>query len=551
MTGRRGRRRRWTARRLLAAIRAPVGRGLAPQVGPTRGLHAGTVHATPRACAWSAPVPRSPVSLPSPVHPSSSAIAVPAPTERRTAAPGRRTRAVLAAATIALAGGALGAVPASAGVARLVVEGNPYPRDAATVRIVTTDDGGTTRTLGPFRLDEAPGGILAAPDGRHAVLLPSDDDEATPVWIAPLDGRPPVRLALPPGVAAYEAFSQISWSEDGSEVVIGNALWADPATEAAGAPAPRPDQIRTTALRCAVATATCVELPAPGGYAVPLPGDGAVVGSSLLSLLPLDFLFEGASDEAQPDWESARSARGRLLTGVANDVRTSSFRIEGPEGTAARELDRRVGPASGGLPVASDAVSGPGGALLTRTTLRLRLQRRGGKVRLRPRETAPRFLAVAPDGRVTKRAVPELRLSRRDQRPINGPRGGVGTLRFRPAVGLPDGGWVGSGVDRATGLNSYAPATMDAAGAARLLRTGGRTATPRALVAAAVGLPRRRFASSGPLEIVGYERATRRLLVRVLWGRSEDGDGRSAVLRVRLDGCGRPQVVRGGADTAW
>ncbi|WP_026911140.1 hypothetical protein [Patulibacter minatonensis] len=452
-------------------------------------------------------------------------------------------------AVVVLLVGGVAATPASARVARLEVDGEAYDRGPTTVRITTADPSGAHRTLGPFRLADHPGGILAAPDGRHAALLPNSEYESH-LWIAPLDGGAPVQLTMPTGVVTYGDLSRVGWSEDGRELVVGDAAWIDPAFDPDGAEEARPDQVRWTSLRCAVATGACAENPGPGGLAASIPG-GVVVGSSALSLLPVEYLFEGVGDEPLPDWERATSERGRLLTGVAEDVRTSSTRIEGT--AAPRILDRQARPATQGLTLTRDAVSGPSGALLTRSTTRFRLDRRPGKVRLRGTTGGGRLVAVAPDGTVTRRAVPTMRVPRREQETVARILAReIDTLAFRPAVGTPDRGWVGEGVLGTAGLNGVAVAVMDPEGRARLVRVRGRIATPAALVAAARGLPAGRKQASGPLRVVGYERATRRAIVRVSYEAPDaTGSSRSVALRVRLDGRGRPVAVEGGADTAW
>jgi hypothetical protein len=142
-------------------------------------------------------------------------------------------------------------------------------------------------------------------------------------------------------------------------------------------------------------------------------------------------------------------------------------------------------------------------------------------------------------------------------------------LPFTPLFDRADGSWLGvagdptlhlEGDDDPTGgssaneADSVVLATLDASGAARAVRVGTREATAETLLRSVPG--------AGPvgltdeLEVLGYERATRTAVVRVRWQvrtarRQVTGSFRSTVLRVPLDGTGRPTVLTGGVQAAW
>ncbi|MEV4422768.1 hypothetical protein AB0L40_22740 [Patulibacter sp. NPDC049589] len=445
------------------------------------------------------------------------------------------------------------AAPASADVAALAVDEPDDLRQPSTVRVAVRTSAGAVRRLGPFSLPAAPGGLLASPDGRRALLLPPDEGRGgQDAYVLALDGSGgPVPLRLPQDVVIERPYSQVSWTPDGSTVVVGDAErrvrrpGADPDDEEAG-------DVSWTALSCPVDTVTCAEVAGPGGSAVGVPG-GILVSSSVYSLLPLAYLFAGAGDVAPPEWTSPTSAWGRLIRGVDGYVRVSATHLEGP---APRTVGRAEGPASRGLPYTWGMVGGPSGALLTRYTFRTRLLTRDGRIRLRESGSGPRLSIVTPDGVGRTTPTPKIRVAAGDLRVASsGRQRRTETQRVIPVLGRLDGGWLGVADDdpEPYEVSGRTLVTIDPAGRARPVRVAGGAATAERIVAALPG--GRAPLAVSDLSIVGYERATRRVVVRLQWRERTPGTkrtrAREEAVRVRPDGRGRPQVVTGGADTAW
>lgn len=449
--------------------------------------------------------------------------------------------------------------PASAGadVASLAVVEDEELGKPATVRITTTAADGRSRALGPFLQPHAPSGLLAAPGGRHLLLLPNDQGQGDALAsVLALDdpAARPVPLAMPANVEIARPYSQLSWTPDGSEVVLGDVQrrvpkpGTDPDDDAEDQ-----DDVSWTAVRCPVATHVCTEIPGTPGSAVGVPG-GALVSSSPLSLLPIEFVLGGLDEVRRPEWASPRTAYGRLLRSVANDPRVAETRIDGP---APRTVSRFAGPSSKGLPYAQGIVGGASGALVTRYTATYRLRTRGdGRVRLRASGSGPRLLTVAPDGTSRIGPVPRVRVARRDLSSIGRRRPrGPQRLSFIPGLGRPDGGWLGF-ADRKPDppfLRGEVLAALGDDGRARVVRVGGRAATVARIVDGAPGL--RPFVSYTDYELVGYEPATRSAVLHIEWRERRPGSRRTRerdeAFRVPVDGTGRPTVVPAGAATAW
>ncbi|WP_022927852.1 hypothetical protein [Patulibacter americanus] len=449
------------------------------------------------------------------------------------------------AVPLALAALLAGAAPAAADVARMAVDEPNDPRQPSTVRITVTDGAGAERRLGPFTTVEAPSGLVASPDGRHLLVLPSDDGNGEGrAYVVASAGGPLVPLTMPTNVAAAPPYSELSWTPDGSEVIIGDAARSTP----------RPDDadettLTWTALRCPVASAVCAELPGPAGSAVGVPG-GALVSSSPFSLFPAEYLFAGISDTPRPDWVRPGGADGRLVRNLHGATRVSATHIEG---VVPRTVGRFVGRAADGLPYTLGLTGGPSGALALRYTLTTRVRRRAdGRIRLAQRGSGPRLLTVAPNGEARTGPAPRVRIPRRDLDGTARKRiRGVPRWPFVPRLGRSDGGWVGFAFEDPASL---APdgvlATMGDDGRPRAVQVGGRSATARNLIEALPDAGSFDYASE--FRVLGYERASRSAVVRVDWS---SGEGRSrtrrVAMRVPLDGGGTPRTIPGGADAAW
>ncbi|WP_210495993.1 hypothetical protein [Patulibacter sp. SYSU D01012] len=464
----------------------------------------------------------------------------------------RRPVPAPAAATVLIATAAVAALatPAHADVAQLRVTEPGDPTELSTVLIAVSTPAGATRTLPPLSFAGRPGGVVPSPDGRLLVLLPEQDDDDGIALLVPTAGGPARPLATPPGVTVAPPWSHVSWSVDGTEVLVGNApRVVPPPGVAADAPEARDGTLSWTALRCPIATAACAELPGPAGEAVGVPG-GALVSSSVLSLLPAEYVFAGIGDTPVPTWVRPRSAWGRLIRGIHSDPRVAATHLEGP---APRTVAGVTRAAAAGLPVTMGLVGGPSGAVGYRYGFRTTMRRRAGRIRLDTHESGPRLLTVAADGSARVTALPRIRVTRRDLH-VDVPRRPQ-RFRFVPALGLPDGrGWLGYADLRPEGLVPRGPvlAALGVDGRARALRVGGRAATARTIVRAARRAPR--FAYVEDMTLAGYERATGRVVVHIRLGRSgRDGapDDFDVTARLPLDGGGRPTLSRGAADAAW
>lgn len=439
------------------------------------------------------------------------------------------------------------AAPAAAGVARMTVAEPDDPFQPRTVRIAVPDGAGAERRLGPFATVDRPSGLLASPDGAHLLVLPSDDGnlDGRPYVVAAAGG-PLVPLALPENVAAAPPYSQLSWTPDGTEVVIGDAARSTPRPD--DSDNPDDSTLTWTALRCPVATAVCTELPGPGGRAVGVPG-GVLVSSSPFSLFPAEYLFAGLSDTPRPDWVRPGGADGRLVRELHGAIRVSATHIESG---APRTVGRFVGRSADGVPYTLALTGGPSGALALRYTLTTRVRRRAdGRIRLAQRGSGPRLLTVAADGQARTGPVPRVRIPRRDLDGTDRDRiDGAPRWPFVPGLGRSDGGWIGFALEDPTSRAADGVlATMGDDGRPRAVRVGGRAATARNLVEALPDVGPFDYASE--FALVGYERATRSAVVRVEWSSDGRPRTRSVAVRVPLDGGGAPRAIPGGADAAW
>jgi hypothetical protein len=366
----------------------------------------------------------------------------------------------------------------------------------------------------------------------------------------PTDGGSATALTTPVGVTIAPPYSGISWTADGTEVIVGDATRVVPPPGVApDAPEAADGTLTWTALRCPVVTMTCTELPGPSGAAVAIPG-GVLVTSSAFSLLPAEYLFAGVGDTQPPTWARPRSAWGRLIRDVHGAPRTAATHLEGP---APRTIAQITRPAAEGLPLTLGLVGGASGAAGYRYGFTTTLKRRAGRIRLVARESGPRMLTVAPDGSVAVRAVPRVRVTRRDLR-VDRPRRPQ-HLRFVPALGRPDGrGWIGFADLKPDPLRPAGPvlATMSPDGRALVLRVDGRAATAETLARTARRRPR--FDYLEGMTLAGFERATRSVVVTVGLGRyGPEGEPRTVevAVRVPLEGGGRPTILPHRVDTAW
>lgn len=466
-------------------------------------------------------------------------------TSQRTSHMPRPVRLALLAGAVVWGAGAIAPSAATADVARLSsVAGTKPGTLPSRYRVVVTDQRGSRRSFGPVPL----GRLFAAPNGRHLVVLtPEANDDPEGSRIVPLDGSPVRPLRLPAGTVIENGFSQVSWTPDGTELVVGDVLAWDPSAFADPSAIDDLDRFRWTALRCLLATGVCTEVPTPG-LAVGVPG-GILTTSSPLSSFPASWLLEGVREEQLPEWERPTSRRGRSWVRIAGDVRVTSTQLVGPPATTLGAV-RRSGAA--GIPVAVVAVGGPAGAVIFRFTFVTDLQHRRGRVRLNLRARSPRLLLAKPGAPLRAFASRPIVLPRRDVRRISKTTVGPGQrLHFFPRFATPDG-WVGGGSPASLAPDLAVLATMDTEGRVVPVTVGGRPATGWALLRAA------RVRSTGPIagsiEVIGYE-AAGNAIVTVGYDFSDKelpGEPQRAVtLRVPLGGKGRPTVIRGGVDAAW
>lgn len=448
-------------------------------------------------------------------------------------------------------------LPASAGadVARLVVPKGGETSAPTDASVSVTAPDGARRTLGPFRLPQRPGSMVASPDGSRLLVAPEALGEGT-LHVLPTAGGPPVPLRLPAGVTIAEVSASGGWAVDGSSVLFGDAL-----RDTDGETTTR--RLSWTAVRCDTTSGACAELPtpagsAPGGLATGFPG-GSIASSSLPSVLPRSLLFtdtgqssksDDGTDDALTGWLRPSSVGGRRVLADLRRPVESTTRIVATGNRVVGRSSTRLGD---GVPYAVSVVGGPSGALVVRATLRTRTQRRDGRFRVLARIAGPRLLTVAPDGRSRRGPLPVVPLGAADRR-----RAGLDrreALRFVPALGRP-AGWLGFAgtIDGEGSTSSTALATMDDRGRARAVLVGGRLSTGEELlrfVPAAAG----RRVIAPDVDLVGLERSTDTAVVTVRWYRSERElttleRMRIATLRVPLAG-GRPTVVAGTVDAAW
>lgn len=434
---------------------------------------------------------------------------------------------------------------ATADVARLEPSGTTDPWGLPSAyRVVVTDRRGAQRSLGPV----PPGQLVAAPGRQHLLVVPDEPDDARAApWLVPLDGSEVRQLQLPAGTAVDGGLSQVSWTSDGTELLVGDAIGWDPSAFAGLSDVDDPDRLRWTSLRCPIATGICTELGRSGGFAVGVPG-GVLTTNSTLSSLPASWLFEENSDRL-PEWERPTSPRGRTWIGIADDVRVASTQLIGPTTTTLGQVRRT---ATAGIPVATSAVGGPAGAVIARITVDATLERRRGRVRLTTRFRSPRLLVARPGAALRAFQSRPIPLARRERRRVSAVTASLRQrLHFWPRFATADG-WIGGG-----GAASLAPelavlATMDRHGRVRPMTVGRRPATGwNLLQAARVPSPGR---VAGPVGIIGYEAAGNAIVsVGYRFGGTEMPGlpQRFATLRVPLNGAARPTVIRGTVDVAW
>jgi hypothetical protein len=456
---------------------------------------------------------------------------------QRTTHMSRLVRLALMVGTAACAVAGIAPSVATADVARLepAVKTKPGEPLSDDYRIVVTDQRGARRTLGPV----PPGRLFAEPGGRHLLVVPFEDDDASVFpWIVPVDGSAIRPLRLPAGTMIDGGgFSQISWTPDGAEVLVGDVLGWPPAVA-------RPSTSKHLD-RCPIATAVCSQLPTGSGFAVGVP-DGVLTTGSIFSSYPPAWWFDNLDEGDRPEWERPTSRRGRLWVRIANDVRVASTQLVGPPPKTLGSV-RRTGAA--GLPVAIAAVGGPGGAAISRVTFVTELERRRGKVRLNVRTRNPRVLLARPGAPMHAVVSRPIALSRSDGRRIHASAAIPGDrLHFHPRFATADG-WIGGGSVESLVPHFAVLATMSSDGRVRPVTVRRRPATAWNLLRAALGRSPGRVA--GAIEIVGYE-AAGSAVVTVEHGFGMEGIAeRSSTLRVPLDGNRRPTVIRGAVDVAW
>jgi hypothetical protein len=418
-------------------------------------------------------------------------------------------------------------VPARAGIVDVDADRAGPGSAASDVRLTVRDPGRPPRMLGPWRLAGTPDRVVPSPDGRTAVLLPEVPDprrfRATRFWIVPLDGSAPPRAIPVPAGLALSWPTGARWSADGSRLLIDHVA-VRPRSAAARAGR---DPWRWRVLECDPPAGACATVPGAAGFAAPLDGGRTLSASSSWAVQSVELMLSGDSDAGLPRWTSADGRVGRLMARAVTRPRRVGARIDGPD---ARVLAAQRRPLRRGVVYATNVALGPRGALVVRARDRTVLRRSpGGRVGLRQRVRLAPLLAVdasggtrplSPSGWTTRfRPLPAGRAVRaRD-------------LTFAPAVGLPDGRWLGTLERPLTGY-PHAIATMDAVGTTQPLRVAGQPATAEVLLRSV----RLSNGTDGPVppSVIGYERTTGSAVVAIL--RWADDDIGGVVLRVPLDG---------------
>ncbi len=418
------------------------------------------------------------------------------------------------AATIALAG----APAAPADTARLVPAGTSDGATGGT--IVVTDVAGRQRTLGPFAGEMPLAGLTRSPDGRWFAVLHGYRDLIGAITIVPTDGGAPFGFRLGPAgpVATVATTSQVSWSADGEELVIGYANHADGGAGLA-------------VLRCAIVTRVCVPVPGISGMATTVP-NGILSVTGYGELVPRLRPWTGPRHRLRP--AELRDLRQR---------RTARIALTAAAGTTTIQADRVN--ALDGLHGTVGLLGGPSGALLVQQRYRATLTRRSDGWTARQHHGGARWTIISPDGRSRTRAAPRLTVPRahgaagRRYDRVLGQRAAV-----QPAVSRSSGGWLGTVGDRTyVGSGDGLVLTqITAAGDATFVRTGGALASAATLVhrlgrAAVPGTP--------ALFLLAHEASTDAAIALVVWEpKRRPSVEHAAVVRVPLDGRTAPTPIR-------
>lgn len=443
---------------------------------------------------------------------------------------------------------------ATADVARISVVDQPVIGGPVRATITITAPDGGTRTLGPHPFRHYPDALTASPDGRLLAVDSGRSDEQRQIVIVPTDGGSPFELRTKPRSLVVMSASDLSWSADGRDLVIGSVD---------DRRSPRGHRwYPATALRCPIVTRVCREIPNNDGLAATVPG-GFVTSTPLYDVLPFDSPFAGGAETVTIDARPARRSRAqqRLLRDVRTPYRTRTTLVSTAAEPPARTVSERTSRLVDGIDAAISVLGGPSGALIVHDHHRVSVTRRGTKLRLRSQESVRRWTTIAPDGTRRTRALPRLRIPKAHSttrlwgRKLIAQRAGV-----VPSTAIGTGGWLGTvGVPSRTDTGGLVLVRIAPSGTARFARSGGRPASASALVRSALG--RVPSVGSAVLEVIGYESATQAAIVTLSWAEGplvsvKDGVIESpadepgadygpleATVRVPLDGRTTPSVV--------
>lgn len=455
------------------------------------------------------------------------------------------------ATAVALAYGLAAAAIATADTARLVIDQQAARGVPARASIVITGVDGGARTLGPFRVPDSPYGLRRSPDGRYFAVSWGDAKVADRgLVIVPTDGGSPFRLRpRRPGGTAYEVSpSDVSWSSDSHDVVLGNVR--DDERDAPG-----------DVVRCSVTRRRCAVVPGVTGEAAPAPG-AIVTGTTAHQLAGLVARYDpdgwGGPDERPADGPTRRA----LVRGRQTDIARVT-----PNRT--RILLRRRATVLDGADGTAGIVGGPSGALVTVDRYRLRRVMRRGRTFVRWGGIVRRWVIVGARGATTTVEPRRLHVPRAHGAIAEDVDSGMMLIRAQRAHPVPrapiaSGGWLATTgkTPFVAGTGGLVLTTITPRGRATFVRTGGRIASASQLVRSV--LRRSTFRGTAAIVVVGHETATNAAIVDVSWDErdprsgeappkttgpaglvpAEDADlRRHATVRVPLDGRTAPTVV--------
>lgn len=472
----------------------------------------------------------------------------------------RTTRAGVAA-VVALSYGLAATAVATADTARIVFDQKPAHGGPAHASIAITGVDGSVRTLGPFRFPESPNGLRRSPDGRYFAVSWGDAKIADRgLMIVPTDGGAPFRLhpRRPSGTAYGVSPSNVSWSWDSHDVILGNVR--DDEGDGPG-----------DVVRCSVTGRRCAVVPGVDGDATAIPG-AIVTGTTGQRLAGLVARYDpdgwGGPDGRPADGQTRRALVRRRQTDIA---RVTPHRT--------RVVLRRRATVLDGADAVGGIVGGPSGALVTVERYRLRRVVRRGAIFVRWGGIVRRWVIVRPQGSTTTVKPRRLHVPREHGAIAEDLDSGMLLIRAQrahpvPRASIASGGWLATTgkTPFVAGAGGLVLTTITPKGRAALVRTSGRIASAAYLVRSLLG--RTAFRGTAALVVVGHEAATNAAIVDVSWDErdprpgdpppaalpgtagivpTEDADfRRHATVRVPLDSRTAPTAISGTKEqAAW